>query len=134
MFFNYLFTGTTIYNYGSSQTEILILEESTIFKIIDDGIETEVLINSTANGFKVSIGGIEAEILINSTANGIKVYKGSSESYINISEESTVFKLIDVGIEAEILIDPQIRLIYTSWRKIKDNKPNWQIIDKQLSD
>jgi hypothetical protein len=65
MFFNYLFTGTTIYNYGSSQTEILI----------------------------------------NSTANGFKVYKGNSESYINITEESTVFKLIDVGIEAEVLIN-----------------------------
>jgi hypothetical protein len=70
MFFNYLFTGTTIYNYGSSQTEILISEE----------------------------------------ANGIKVYKGYSQS--------------------EILIDAQIRLICISWRKIKDNEPNWQIIDK----
>ena len=90
MFFNYLFTGTTIYNYGSSQTEILISEESTVFKIIDVGSEAEVLINSTANGFKV--------------------YKGYSQS--------------------EVLIDAQIRLIYTGWRKIKDNKPNWQIIDK----
>ena len=85
MFFNYLFTGTTIHNYGSSQTEILI--------------------NSTANGFKVS--------------------KGYSQS--------------------EVLIDPQIRFIYTIWRKIKDNEPNWQnitdndsdlwqTVDKQVSD
>ena len=90
MFFNYLFTGTTIYNYGSSQTEILI--------------------NSTANGFKVYKGYSQSEVLINSTANGFKVSIG--------------------GIEAEVLIDAQIRLIYTSWRKIKDNEPNWQIIDK----
>ena len=110
MFFNYLFTGTTIYNYGSSQTEILISEESTVFKLIDVGIEAEILISEESTVFKLVDVGSEAEVLINSTANGFKVSIG--------------------GIEAEILIDPQIRLICISWRKIKDNEPNWQIIDK----
>ena len=80
MFFNYLFTGTTIYNYGSSQTEILI--------------------NSTANGFKVYKGYSQSEVLIDAQISLICIswrkIKYNESNWQNITDDdSDLWQTVD---------------------------------------